>query len=102
MTDGKRRGGTHTDGGGVNDAIPFDTTADANEMQLCLYRRMGGAARLAAAFRLTALLRETAVAGIRRRHPEYTGEQVLYAWQRLSLGDALFSEAFPERPRLEP
>ena len=83
-------------------AIPLDTTADANEMQLRVYQRMGGAARVAAAFRLSAFVRETAVAGIRHRHPEYTDEQVLYAWQRLSLGDLLFREAFPERPRLEP
>ena len=82
--------------------MPLDTTADANEMQLRVYQRLGGAARVAAAFRLTAFVRETAFAGIRHRHPDYTDEQVRYAWQRLSLGDTLFKEAFPERPRLEP
>ena len=84
------------------DSLPLDTTADANEFQLRVYQRMGGAARVAAAFRLSAFVRETAVAGIRYRHPEYSDQQALFAWQRLSLGDALFSEAFPERPRLEP
>jgi hypothetical protein len=86
----------------VADSLPLDTTADANEFQLRVYQRMGGAARVAAAFRLSAFVRETAVAGIRYRHPEYTDQQALFAWQRLSLGDSLFREAFPERPRLEP
>jgi hypothetical protein len=86
----------------VEDVVPRDTTADANEIQLQVYKRMGGAARVAAAFRLSAFVRETAVAGIRHRHPDYTDLQVLYAWQRLSLGDTLFAEAFPERPRLDP
>ncbi len=86
----------------MNDVLPLDTVADANEEQLRVYRRIGGGARVAAAFRLTALVRETAIAGIRRRHPQYSGQQVLYAWQRLALGDTLFREAFPERPCLEP
>jgi hypothetical protein len=83
-------------------SLPLDTTADANEFQLRVYQRMGGAARVAAAFRLSAFVRETAVAGIRYRHPEYTDQQAPFAWQRLSLGDSLFREAFPEHPRLEP
>jgi hypothetical protein len=86
----------------VSAARPFDTSADADDVQVRVYRRIGGAARAGTAFRLTALVRQTAMAGIRRRHPNYTDQQVMYAWQRLSLGDGLFREAFPDRPCLEP
>jgi hypothetical protein len=81
---------------------PLDTTPDADALQLQIYQRLGGAGRVAAAFRLTALVRETTQAGIRQRHPDYSTEQVLWAWQRLSLGDTLFREAFPDRPLIEP
>ena len=43
-----------------------------------------------------------ALAGIRRRHPEYTDEQVWWAWARLTLGDDRCREAWPNRPLVDP
>ena len=83
-------------------ALPPDTSPDADAMQLDVYRRLGGAGRLAIVFRLNALVREAAAAGIRRRHPDYTDEQVRAALMRLRLGDDLMRRVFPERDLVDP
>ena len=64
------------------------------------YRRMGGPARSAVAFRLIDLARN-AVSGIRQRHPEYDDAQVRSELCRLRLGDTLWRLLEPgdERPR---
>jgi hypothetical protein len=81
---------------------PLDTTADARDVQREAYRRLGGVGRMAILFRLTALVRETALAGIRSRHPEYDDAQVQMAWRRLALGDDLARKAWPDRELVDP
>ena len=83
-------------------ALPRDTSPDADAVQLDIYRRLGGAGRLAIVFRLNALVREAAAAGIRRRHPDYKDEQVRAALMRLRLGDDLMRRVFPERDLVDP
>ena len=56
-----------------------DTTPDAAAVQLAAYRRMGGMGRLRIAFELSDLVHSLARSGIRKRHPEYTPEQVMAA-----------------------
>jgi hypothetical protein len=63
---------------------------------------MGGAARVAIAFQLADTTRHLAMAGIRRRHPGYTDEEVTLAWARLTLGDELCRAAWPDRPLVDP
>lgn len=63
---------------------------------------MGGAARLTIAFELTDAVRRLAMAGIRNRHPEYTDEQVFFAWARLKLGDELTRAVWPHRSLIDP
>lgn len=82
--------------------VPADTTEEAHRLQGEIYRRMGGAARLNVAFRLTETVRQLSQAGIRQRHPGYTDEQVFHAWARLTLGDALYCEVWPDRELLQP
>jgi hypothetical protein len=82
--------------------VPRDTTAEADAFQLEVYKRLGGAARVATMFRLNAVVRSAAMAGIKKRHPAYDDRQVQMAWQRLVLGDALIQEAFPGRELIEP
>jgi len=53
-----------------------DTAPDAAAMQEESYRRMGASGRFHVAAELSNVVRELARAGIRRRHPEYTAEQV--------------------------
>jgi hypothetical protein len=80
----------------------LDTSAEAEAVQLGVYRRMGGAERVAVAFRLGALVREATIAGIRRRHPDYSREDAAGAYRRLILGDALMRLAFPHDRLVEP
>ena len=47
----------------------LDTTPAARDVQREAYLRLGGAGRVAIQFRLTSLVRETAMAGILCRHP---------------------------------
>lgn len=82
--------------------LPLDTTPEADAVQLEIYRRLGGAERVAVAFRLTALVREVARAGIRRRHPCYDESQVEGALRRLLLGDEVMRRAYPDQDLVEP
>lgn len=82
--------------------LPLDTTADARDVQREVYRRLGGAERVAILFRLNALVRETAMAGIRRRHPAYVEAQVSMALRRLILGDEVMRNVFPSQELVDP
>lgn len=82
--------------------IPPDTSQEAHRVQTELYKLMGGAARLGTAFRLTEAVRLITLAGIRQRHPEYTDDQAWSAWARLTLGDDVFRQVWPNRPLLQP
>jgi hypothetical protein len=53
-------------------------------------------------FRLNELTRQTALSGIRRRHPEYSEAQSLMALRRLMFGDELTRAAWPRHPLLDP
>jgi hypothetical protein len=82
--------------------VPHDTSADAHQVQIEIYRRMGGQGRLAAMFRLNDLARKMAMAGIRSRHPEYDEGRVHLALARLVLGDELMRQVWPDRELVEP
>jgi hypothetical protein len=82
--------------------LPLDTSIEARDLQRQIYRRLGGSERVAIVFRLNALVRETAMAGIRRRHPSYTDAEVRAAFQRLTLGDDVMNKAFPDQELVEP
>ena len=82
--------------------VPMDTTAEAYAAQIEVYRRMSGKERIAVAFRLNELARETAMAGIRARHPDYAEEQVRLAFFRLTLGDELTRAVWPGRGLVDP
>jgi hypothetical protein len=81
---------------------PLDTAEDAYAVQLEAYRRLGGAERVAIVFRLNALVRQMAIAGIRTRHPNYDDAQVRMALQRLMFGDAVVRSAFPDGELVDP
>ncbi len=79
----------------TTDWLPADTTPEARQVELEVWRRMPPEKRLALAFRMTASLRDISAAGIKSRHPEYTPEQIKMALIRMSLGDDLFSQVYP-------
>jgi hypothetical protein len=63
-----------------------DTSARAAAVQLALYRKAGAAARVRIAVELSDAVRQTAIAGIRRRHPEYSERDVSLSFLRLVYG----------------
>lgn len=63
-----------------------DTTARAAAVQLTLYRNAGPSGRVRVAVELSDAVRETAIAGIRRRHPEYSERDVMLSFLRLVYG----------------
>ncbi|MBA3395240.1 MAG: hypothetical protein H0T89_21510 [Deltaproteobacteria bacterium] len=79
-----------------------DTTPDAAEQQLAIYRRMSPAQRCAIAAQMSAEARAITMAGIRRRHPEYDAEQARLALFRLLLGDEMFKRVWPHAATLDP
>lgn len=79
-----------------------DTSLAAHEAQMECYRRMTPAARVAAAAEMSEDTRAIAAAGIRARHPMYSGSEVRHALLRLLLGDDLFRRAWPHAPLLPP
>ena len=87
---------------GAEPPVPADTTADAHELQIAAYRRMGGCGRTEAMFRLNALARELVRAGIRRRHPEYDEEQVRTAIVALVHGADVARAVFGGREPASP
>lgn len=79
----------------MKEGIPADTTAEADRVQIEIFRRMSLDKRLSMVFQMTADLRRRMADGIRQRHPDYSERQVKLAVIRLALGDALFRTVYP-------
>jgi len=60
----------------VSNVAVSDTRPRAAAIQLDLYRKAGPSRRAQIAVELSDAVRETTLAGIRRRHPDYTAEEV--------------------------
>lgn len=63
-----------------------DTTPRVVAMQLALYRQAGTARRAEMAAELSDAVRATTIAGIRRRHPEYSDQDVAAEFLRIVYG----------------
>ena len=63
-----------------------DTTPDAAALQLELYRAAGPSARATAAAELSDAVRATTLAGIRRRHAEFSEAEVAREFLALVYG----------------
>jgi hypothetical protein len=79
----------------VPETIPADTTLEAFQVQVGIFRRMSPERRLAMVFEMSNNLRRVAASGVRSRHPDYSEEQVRLAVIRLTLGQRLFREVYP-------
>jgi hypothetical protein len=79
-----------------------DTSADADAVQLRLYRSMSSAQRTAIGNQMSIDARLTALAAIRQRHPEYDEATARWALFRMLVGDELFQRAWPKAPLVDP
>lgn len=75
--------------------VPQDTTRSAARIYFETLRNLGPQRRLKMGVELSSSLRERVEVGIRRRHPDYSDQQVRRAFLRLTLGDELFQKCFP-------
>ena len=81
---------------------PLDTTPQAEQVQLEIFRRMGPEKRLQAGIALSQTCRKLLAEGVRRRHPEYDEGEVRLAVIRLTLPEDLFLAAYPEERDIRP
>ncbi|MBL7215508.1 MAG: hypothetical protein ISS71_07495 [Phycisphaerae bacterium] len=72
-----------------------DTSEDSALKQIEILRNMGLSGRAEMTFQLCENLRQITKAGIRHRHPDYSGKQVTQAYLRLILEEELFQQVFP-------
>ena len=79
-----------------------DTSEEAARVQVEAYRKMPPSERLRVGLELTRMSRELLAQGIRRRHPEYSEDEMKWALIRTWLGPELFERAYPRSPQLEP
>ncbi len=78
---------------------PSDTSLEAAEVRRAVLRRMTLDQKAALISELSEALRDTMIAGVRSRHPEYTEAEGRWATVRHLLGDELFAAAYPDAPR---
>jgi len=81
---------------------PLDTSPDAEEVQIEVFRRMGPEKRLHSAALLSDTCRALLAEGVRRRHPDYDEEQVRLAVIRCLLPEDLFLRAYPSAHNILP
>ena len=82
--------------------MSIDTSPDAEKVQIGILARMSPELRLKAAIDLSQTSRKLLEEGVRRRHPEYSENQVRFAVIRLLLPKALLHEAYPEAEDILP
>jgi hypothetical protein len=75
---------------------PQDTSAEAHEVQLGIYRAMSPERRVEIALELSDGIRKVAIDGIRHRHPEYSDGEVRRAVVALIYGDDLARRVWPQ------
>jgi hypothetical protein len=76
--------------------ISPDTTLEAAQIQFSILRRIGMEGRARMAIELSDNLREIIEYGVRQRHPEYSDREVRLAVIRLTIGEQLFRQAYPD------
>jgi hypothetical protein len=82
--------------------VGSDTSRDAIRFRTEFLRSLTGEQRAQMAADMTDEVHEISRQGIAARHPEYSPEEVQFAFVRLILGDELFVESSPAAPRLAP
>lgn len=82
--------------------VARDTSIEAAEVQLSVFRRMTPSRRVELALEMSERAFATTAAGIRSRHGDYTDDDVEWALKRVRVGDPLFGAAWPDAPLLDP
>lgn len=73
--------------------MPFDTSAEAKQVQAESLRRLTGAERLRIAFELSRATRQLALAGLKKRRCEASEQELIIALIELCYGRAILERA---------
>ena len=76
--------------------VPKDTTIEAARVQFSILRKIGMEGRARMAINLSDGLRSIIESGVRQRHPDYDENMVRLAAIRITIGDELFRQAYPD------
>ena len=79
------------------DYIPPDTTPDAHRKQIEILRKMSPQRRALVSFELSDNVRQNAIAGIRKMHPDFNETQITRELLRRLVGDELFHKIGVEK-----
>ena len=77
--------------------IPRDTTLDAHRKQIEILRKLSPERLALISFELSDNVRQIAIAGIRKMHPEFTETQIRRELLRRLVGDELFKKIVVEK-----
>ena len=75
-----------------------DTTKEANQVLVGIYRGMSSSSKGDLIFDAYRTGRELAMAGLRESHPHATEKQIWYLWAKQHLGEKLFKEVYGKVP----
>jgi hypothetical protein len=81
--------------------LSLDTPPDVEQRQIEAWRGMTPAEKISLVVRMTANVRQLALAGIRRRYPNAPPREQQLRLLQLLYGDELARAAFPELDRLD-
>lgn len=75
-----------------------DTSPEAEEVLLDIYRRMPAAAKFERIFSAYQFGKILAMAGLRYLNPDATEKQIWFLWAKRHLGEKLFKDVYGEIP----
>lgn len=76
--------------------VPKDTAIEAARIQFSIFRNMGMEGRARMTMELSDGLRSIIESSVRQRHPDYDENMVRLAAIRITIGDELFRQAYPD------
>jgi len=79
------------------DYIPPDTTVNAHKKQIEILRKMSPEKLALISFELSNNVRQNAIAGIKKQHPDFTDAQIRRELLRRMVGDELFCKIIAEK-----
>jgi hypothetical protein len=69
-----------------------DTTPEAHQLLVDVYRRMSGEEKMAVVARLNRMTRDLFAAGVRKRRPDATDNEITNLWMKSTLPRPLYEE----------
>ena len=79
-----------------------DTSPEIEKVQIELLKKIPLDKKWKIILNLIELQSELIIQGIRSRHPEYSDEEVSYAFKRIMLGEELFKKVYIEAKDINP